>query len=123
MSTELTEVLLQLWINFKRGISVENTAEGLLLLGYYEFPEVCSASIKYWFNVFIEYELEYSRLNRLFLIRPGQIEEFLLQLLVENPSWTTDHYIDALKGTIHNIHYFMEKIGYIYMHGIWCKRQ
>ncbi|KAI4474221.1 hypothetical protein M0804_014960 [Polistes exclamans] len=47
MSSKLTEVLLKLWINFKKGISVENTAEELLLLDYYEFPEYAPMDIEY----------------------------------------------------------------------------
>ncbi|KAI4473102.1 hypothetical protein M0804_015487 [Polistes exclamans] len=104
-------------------ISVDNTVQELLSQEYYEFPEVCSASIKYWFNVFIEDEFKYSHLNGLYFVRFGQIGEFLLQLLIENPSWTTDHFMDALKATNETIHKYMKELDYSYICGSWCKLQ
>ncbi|KAI4476300.1 hypothetical protein M0804_013716 [Polistes exclamans] len=123
MSLKLRQILAKMWLNFLNGISVDNTAQELLSLDYYEFPEVCLATIKFWFNVFIEDDLENLDLSLLHSVRFRQFKEFLSQLLVENPSWTTAHYVDALKETDQIIRHYMKKLGYIYFYGSWCKPQ
>ncbi|KAI4476288.1 hypothetical protein M0804_013704 [Polistes exclamans] len=123
MSLKLRIILGNLWKNFIRGISVDNTAQELLSLDYYEFPEVCLATIKFWFNVFIEDELQNRQFSLINNARFRQHKDFLLQLLAENPTWTTAHYMDALKENDQIIRNYITKLGYIYYYGIWCKPQ
>ncbi|XP_043499996.1 uncharacterized protein LOC122522779 [Polistes fuscatus] len=97
MSAKFTNVMVQLRRNYSRGVSVENTVEELLSLNYYRFHEVCLATVKYWFNIFLDYEMKHSRIRGIFVVTYEETEAFLSRLLKENPFWTTNHFLDALK--------------------------
>ncbi|KAI4476289.1 hypothetical protein M0804_013705 [Polistes exclamans] len=121
MALKLIEVLQRLWRNFKRGISIRNTVEEFLSLGYFKFPNVCFEAVEFWFKLFIQYEFFYPNIYPLNTVTFDERMQFLSELVAKNPSWTTAHFEDALKVTSQTIYNYMEQLGYIYTRGGWSK--
>ncbi|KAI4475602.1 hypothetical protein M0804_014207 [Polistes exclamans] len=121
MALNFTDVLRKLLENFKTGISIRNTSDELMLLGYYEFPDVCLATIEFWFNTFLKYDHYNHRLFTLNFITRDDLKEFFLELIAKNPSWTTAHFVDAFKVNNKIIYNYMDYLGYTYTSVGWSK--
>ncbi|KAI4480001.1 hypothetical protein M0802_014182 [Mischocyttarus mexicanus] len=86
-----------LWNHYSAGGSVTNTIELLLPKKYFQFPEVCSATVAYWFHRFSN---DFYFPAIIPIIRSVSFNlrvEFVMAMTISFPAWTKYHYMDALK--------------------------
>ncbi|KAI4481204.1 hypothetical protein M0804_009830 [Polistes exclamans] len=93
----LSPILKVLVENHKKGTNAVDTAVKLLVKKHYRYPEVCVASVNYWFDFFTEHPNYFSTETNEFYVRFEERLAFLSVLLETNPFWTIDHFKDALK--------------------------
>ncbi|KAI4473579.1 hypothetical protein M0802_016044 [Mischocyttarus mexicanus] len=122
-SSGLSVVLRKLWINFNRGVSVRNSYLEYLLKDDFVYPEVCAHTIKYWYWFFLENPTRFTDNFSFMFINFDEYVLFLSALIIENPAWTTAHYMDALKVSSKSIYYYMKYLGYSYTDRRWIKNR
>ncbi|KAI4486398.1 hypothetical protein M0802_012289 [Mischocyttarus mexicanus] len=116
MGILIWEVIDKIRKNFNSGISVINTAEELMSMNYFVFPDVCLAAVEYWFNIFTEDNtIRICYLNCTFRLK------FFSELIKKYPTWTTAHFKDALKVSDTSIYAYMRRFGYKYSCVGWSK--
>lgn len=109
------EILMQsLWILFKSGKDVHNSACFLMSKQYFRFPDVASATVAYWFERFNS-NLSFFNdcLGIISFISLNLRLEFLSALKNVYPSWTIEHYMDALKLSRQTMEWYIRTLNRI----------
>ncbi|KAI4480004.1 hypothetical protein M0802_014172 [Mischocyttarus mexicanus] len=112
-------LIRKLWRYFNKGVSVYNAYKDCMLQKDFEYPDVCFNTITYWYQFF----LQNSTLDEdtLYLIDVTNLQLFISKLVLDNPNWTTAHYIDASRVDFEILRNCMRNIGYSYCHNKWIK--
>ncbi|KAI4480011.1 hypothetical protein M0802_014179 [Mischocyttarus mexicanus] len=86
-----------LWCNYVSGQSFEDVAEICLSNQYFLFPDVCFATIEYWYERFAT-DFSYFNFNTIIdFVNIILRMEYLMTVKSKHPLWTINHYMDALK--------------------------
>ncbi|KAI4480008.1 hypothetical protein M0802_014178 [Mischocyttarus mexicanus] len=98
-----------LWNLYVGGSNVNDVIHFLMFRRYFEYPEVCSVTTRFWFHKFstsIHYP-DFQSMVRIF--RYFLCKIFITSIKSSCPSWTIDYYMDALKLPKQTIEMYMRE--------------
>lgn len=121
MRTSLKQILKIIWIHFRRHESVEDTRKVLTPMGCFRYPEVCVATIEYWFERFMVDFNYFSWEETLETIGPVLSLQFLLALRTKYPTWTIDQYIDAIRLRPKIVKWYLKVVDKLGPDYVWPK--
>ncbi|KAI4496415.1 hypothetical protein M0804_000225 [Polistes exclamans] len=121
MRTSLKQILKIIWIHFRRQESVEDTRKVLTPLGCFTYREVCVATIEYWFERF-RVDFNYFSLEEpLKTVGPILSLQFLSALRTKYPTWTIDHYMDAIRLPLKTVKWYLTVVDKLGPDYVWPK--
>ncbi|KAI4473578.1 hypothetical protein M0802_016043 [Mischocyttarus mexicanus] len=107
---EFQHMLHSLWYFYSNGTSVHNAAQLFMSKRYFQFSDVCFATIQYWFQRFATNFCYPECIRIINIINVGLRMECLLKLQPVHPSWTIYHYMDALKLPKNTAEWFLRTL-------------
>ncbi|KAI4480005.1 hypothetical protein M0802_014171 [Mischocyttarus mexicanus] len=118
VSDKFKIVLQALWAFFHKGLHVNDAYHDMMLYGFYTYPEVCIASVKFWYYEFNTTYRNYHRTYPL-VITGHKIIDFLGTMVLQNPTWKSDYFTDAIKQSTFEVNQYLRILGYVYINSKW----
>ncbi|KAI4481065.1 hypothetical protein M0804_009691 [Polistes exclamans] len=107
---------------YQNRISAEETAATLFLNSYFENLEVCVAVINYWFRFFDKYPTHRLLKSEEFFVCMEVRLDFISSLLKNNPFWTMNHLMDALKLSRRILNAHIQRLEFVYGPQGWIQQ-
>ncbi|KAI4480006.1 hypothetical protein M0802_014174 [Mischocyttarus mexicanus] len=98
-----------LWNLYVGGSNVNDVIQFLMFRRHFEYPEVCSVTTRFWFEIFSTnlYYPEFQAMTRTY--RYFLCTIFITSIKSSYPSWTIDYYMDALKLPKQTVEMYMQE--------------
>ncbi|KAI4481062.1 hypothetical protein M0804_009688 [Polistes exclamans] len=110
---KLEKTILVLLIYYRININPELTAADLFINGHFAKFKICAATVKYWFRTFTEYPKLFPSESIEVSISIAERLSFLNELIRNNPFWTIEDFMDALKLSHCTIRRYINRLGFI----------